>query len=59
MCGQNTPLWTEGIFIKGKFICARCEQMILAVHVDDIWYPFIKDQLKHIWFNRTEGPYFS
>ncbi len=41
----------QGIFIRDNFICVHCEHMILSLKVDDIYYPFVKNCLKNIWFN--------
>jgi len=60
VCG-TTPRFgfSEGIFIREKFVCSKCEQIIAKMEVRDGFYQDIKDKLKNIWFDRKEKPYFS
>ncbi|MDD2496785.1 MAG: sigma factor G inhibitor Gin [Desulfitobacteriaceae bacterium] len=44
----------QGVFIKGKFMCSQCEQIITEMEMDDICYPLIKERLKEIWVDNKQ-----
>jgi hypothetical protein len=48
---QEASRWglQDGYFIKGQFICARCEQMITRLNVHDPCYPLVRERMKRIW----------
>lgn len=53
---------TEGIHLRGKFICSKCENELLNTPVDEPAYQNYKEGLKIIWtdqrsgHNSTDGP---
>lgn len=55
-------LHTEGIHLRGKFICSTCEQELLNTQVDEPAYQTYKEGLKLIWTEQgkehhtTNGP---
>ncbi|MGI6711297.1 MAG: sigma factor G inhibitor Gin [Bacillota bacterium] len=60
MCGNTPSLESfEGIFIRGKFVCSNCEQVISQMKACDNYYQEVKDRLKSIWFGLNEKLYFS
>ncbi|MGI6685390.1 MAG: sigma factor G inhibitor Gin [Bacillota bacterium] len=59
VCQDISPQYAEGMFIRGNFLCDCCEEMIASLEVKDVYYPYIKNCLKKIWFDETEKRYLS
>lgn len=59
VCNDSTPLYSEGMFIQGKFLCHCCEEMITSLRAEDIYYSFVKNSLKEIWRVNSERRYLS
>lgn len=47
-------LHMEGIHLRGKFICSKCEKELLEIQVDEPEYDVYKEGLKVIWVDQTE-----
>jgi hypothetical protein len=47
-------LHTEGIHLRGKFICSKCESELLNAQVDEPAYQNYKEGLKLIWTDQTK-----
>ncbi len=55
VCNNTSPHYSEGMFIKGNFLCHLCEEMITSMKSEDIYYPFVKNCLKKIWITENIG----
>ncbi|HHT64234.1 MAG: sigma factor G inhibitor Gin [Bacillota bacterium] len=49
VCNSTSPDYGAGLFIQGNFLCDCCEEMIISLKAEDIYYPFVKNSLKKIW----------
>lgn len=60
ICGSIPErCFVRGIFIRGRYMCSRCEQEITEIGMDDWLYPIIQERLKIIWVNENSYPQFS
>jgi hypothetical protein len=55
VCNDASPQSSAGMFIKGNFLCHLCEEMIVSLKIEDIYYPFVKDCLRKIWLTGYIG----
>lgn len=60
ICGSiPEKCFIRGIFIRGRYMCSRCEQEITEIEVEDWLYPVIQERLKRIWVNENGYLHFS
>lgn len=50
VCNLPKP---QGLFICGQFLCATCEQDIVATEVEDARYSYYIQCMKRIWLAAT------